>query len=190
VQSSGKPSGGEGREFIGAGLGASNPTREVIFEAHSLFSGSSGVASLISLGAGHPGNTALQDPITLSLLSRAAGWWGGNSRKETTDNQAWLKVLVNMVNDCEQTAKEIKTQTQHLGVYWRFSVEQGLQTSGVNDECEELRGWIITQTRNYLESDSVSLSLDVCFDALKTRLSLTTLEQLRTYFSSYYFLFQ
>jgi hypothetical protein len=180
VQSSGKPSGGQGREFLGAGLGASNPVREVIFEAHSLFSGSSGVAALVSLGVGHPGAITLDDPTAPSLLSRAAGWWGSHSRQEVAGNQLWLKTLINMANDCEETAREIKTQMYYLGVYWRFSVEQGLHKSAIDDDYEDLGEWIMTQTRQYLESDPVSLSLDACFDALKTRLSLTTLEQLRT----------
>ncbi|KIM26690.1 hypothetical protein M408DRAFT_72343, partial [Serendipita vermifera MAFF 305830] len=43
------------KEYIAAGLGATNPIREVISEAHSLFGGDSTVASILSVGVGHPG---------------------------------------------------------------------------------------------------------------------------------------
>ncbi|PVG02910.1 hypothetical protein CPB86DRAFT_859145 [Serendipita vermifera] len=179
IQSSGKPgAGGGGREFVGAGLGASNPIREVILEAHSLFSGADGVAAIISIGAGHPGTTSFPDPTSPSFGSSAMGWWWG-SKKGMADSQAWLKTLTNMINDCEETAREIKTQMGHLGLYWRFSVEQGLQQAAISDEDEEAGEWIMTQTRQYLESEDVVVALDACADALKTQLSLTTLEQLQ-----------
>jgi hypothetical protein len=42
-------------EYISASFGATNPVLEVITETHSLFGGDPGVASLLSLGTGHPG---------------------------------------------------------------------------------------------------------------------------------------
>jgi hypothetical protein len=167
---------------VGAGLGASNPIREVILEAHSLFGGADGVAAIISLGAGHPGTTSFPDPTSPSFGGSTMNWFWG-SKKGMADSQAWLKTLTNMVNDCEETAREIKTQMGHLGLYWRFSVEQGLQQAAISDEDEEAGEWIMTQTRQYLESEDVVTALDACADACKTQLSLTTLEQLRMFSS-------
>ena len=67
-------------EYIGASLGATNPVREVITEAHILFGGDSGIASLLNLETGHPRVTPFPSGDGVDLT----------------------KVMGDMMNDCEQ----------------------------------------------------------------------------------------
>ncbi|KIM23090.1 hypothetical protein M408DRAFT_28203 [Serendipita vermifera MAFF 305830] len=115
------------REYIGAGFGANNPVREVIEEAYSLFGGSSTVASLLSLGTGHPG-----------IIS----WPSDGGDLDI------YKVTRDIMNDCEQRAQEIEARMGRVGIYSRFSVEQGMQ-NGLPGQAAD-PGWITTQTESYL----------------------------------------
>ena len=118
------------KEYIGAGLGTNNPIREVILEAHSLFGGTSNVASLLSVGSGHPGVVTLpSDGEGLDIY----------------------RVMQEMVNDCTERARETKEKIGRAGIYFRFSVEQGMQNSHLSQAMD--LGWIIAQTESYLEDN-------------------------------------
>ncbi len=70
----------------------------------------------------------------------------------------------------------MEIQVGHLGVYHRFSVEQGLQRIyGVN--LDEI-GWLNTQVDSYLDDAQVSRKLDHCVESLRLRQGQVTLEQL------------
>jgi len=148
------------REYIGPGLGANNPIREVITEAYSLFGGESTVSSLISLGTGHPG--------ILSFPPDGDGDPYGLMRE--------------MINDCEQRAQEMERQIGRVGVYFRFSVEQGMQNN--HPDRAEDPSWISAQTESYLAERGTSDRVDAfvrSFDAETGRISL---DQLGTHLSS------
>ncbi|KIM29254.1 hypothetical protein M408DRAFT_328927, partial [Serendipita vermifera MAFF 305830] len=115
------------REYVGAGFGANNPVREVIREAHSLFGGSSTVTSLLSLGTGHPG-----------IIS-----WPSDGNDIDV-----YKVMRDMMGDCEQRAQEMEERIGQVGIYSRFSVEQGMQSGHPGQAADP--GWITTQTESYL----------------------------------------
>lgn len=116
------------KEYIGAGLGASNPVREVITEANLLFGGGSTVASLLSVGAGHPGVITLpSDGGEVDLL----------------------KAMRDMMGDCTEIAREIKQKIGRSGIYFRLSVQQGIQSDHPSQTLD--LGWIVTQTESYLE---------------------------------------
>ncbi|KIM32663.1 hypothetical protein M408DRAFT_62111, partial [Serendipita vermifera MAFF 305830] len=116
------------KEYIGAGVGTNNPIREVIAEAQLLYGGDANVASLLSLGNGHPGIT------TLSL----------------SDGELGLsKVLWDIMNDCTQTAREVEQQIGTSGIYFRFSVEQGMQADHYDEIADP--SWIVSQTESYIE---------------------------------------
>ena len=143
------------QEFVGGAMGSGNPTRELVLEAYNLFGKDAHVSSILSLGSGRLG--ALAAPST-----------GGQ--------EEWMDVLRDMVKGCEQVAQEMETQVGHLGIYYRFSVDQGLQRIyGVNPNDI---GWLNTQANSYLDDAEVSRKLDHCVESLRLRQGQVTLEQL------------
>ena len=141
------------REYIGAGLGANNPTRQVIVEAHSLFGESSSVASLLSIGSGHPGVITLPSDGGEAELYRA---------------------IRDVLSDCTEKAREIKQKIGQAGIYFRFSVEQGMQNNHPSQPMDV--DWIVTQTESYLEEDIDQL--DAFTRSNSTAINVVTLGQL------------
>ncbi|KAG8774679.1 hypothetical protein FRC15_001117 [Serendipita sp. 397] len=136
-------------------LGASNPIRELISEAHALFGGSASVASLVSLGAGNLGVIAM----------------GVDASSET-----WASKLQSMIADGERVASEVVKQIGNRGFYFRLSVQLGVQeaiASGIS------LSKISSLTSDYLQDPEVSNKLEECITSLEFRLGLTTLEQLK-----------
>lgn len=87
-------------------MGTANPCRELVLEAQDKFKRTVPISTIISLGSGQLG------PLTGPVK---------NSKEE------WVDLLRNMVESCEETAQETEAQIGHFDVYFRFSVEQGLQ---------------------------------------------------------------
>jgi hypothetical protein len=136
-------------------MGSGNPTRELVSEAYNLFGRDAYVSTIMSIGSGRLG--ALAAPSTAS-------------------KDEWANVLRDVVKGCEQVAQEMETQVGHLGIYHRFSVEQGLQRiygAGPNDI-----GWLNTQVYSYLDDAQVSRKLDHCVESLRLRQGQVTLEKL------------
>lgn len=150
------------REYIAA-TGASNPVPHVIAEANLLFGGNSKVASLISLGTGHPGIVPFPP----------AG-------SET----AVHKVMRDMMEDCEQRAQEMEQRLGRVGIYSRLSVEQGLQ----NDCLEQTDdvGWVLAQTEYYLNRHETSEKLDLLIQNFGVQNAQITIDQLSTLALSLY----
>ena len=123
-------------------------------EAHSLFDGDSKVASLLSLGIGHPGI------ITFSS--------GGDEDLYT--------VMRKMMEDCEERAQEIEQRIGRVGIYSRFSVEQGMQ--------EQYRGqaadpsWIVDQAESYLNLPATGEKLNRFMQSFVEKTGSITLDQL------------
>lgn len=89
-------------EYIGAGIGASNPIRQVREEVYLHFGKDSIVSLLLSVGSGHPG------------IATADG---------AHDSQYPLML------DCEKQAQFTKHQMSQFDGYFRFSVTQGMETN-------------------------------------------------------------
>jgi len=143
------------KELVGGAMGSGNPTRELISEAYNLFGKDAHVSTILSLGSGRLGTLAA--PLT-------------DAKDE------WMDLMGDMVKGCEQIAREMETQVGHLGIYFRFSVEQGLQRIyGVNPN--EF-GWLNAQVHSYLEDTQVSRKLDHCVESLRLRQGQVTVEQL------------
>lgn len=132
------------QEYIGAGHTANNPVNYVITEAKLLFGQNSSVSSLLSLGSGHPG-----------ILTTFRG----------SDTDAIHQLVSEMMLDCEQRAQEIQHQIGYTGIYFRFSVEQGMQR-GFYTQINEL-GWIAAQTQSYIQQITVSEKIDEYVQSMK-----------------------
>jgi len=140
--------------YIAAGLGASNPVSEVITEAHTLFGGDSSVAFLLSLGTGHPG--AIPVP--------------------PDGNVDTHRLMRDMMNDCEQRAQEIERRLGRVGIYFRFSVQQGMQNIHGGQAADP--SWVASQTEAYLSDQRTSENIDALIQTFNAPNKHVTLGQL------------
>jgi hypothetical protein len=145
-------------EYIGASFGATNPVRELITEAPSLFGGDSSVASLLSLGAGHPG-----------VISFPSG-----------DGVDLNRVMHDMMSDCEQRAQEIERQIGRVGIYFRFSVEQGMQSDRLGPIADPNK--LLAQTESYLAEERISKKIGDFIRNFDAVTRLITLDQLGMFY--------
>ncbi|KAG6875306.1 hypothetical protein C0992_004368, partial [Termitomyces sp. T32_za158] len=101
-------SGGLSKTFVGAPLGCSNPTRLVLNEAMEVFGLSQPVAYFVNIGAGNPGSVS----------------WVPHKGFGTK----MMKLFYQISTDCEAEAENfVKSHRQISGMFYRFSVDQGLQ---------------------------------------------------------------
>jgi hypothetical protein len=94
--------GPKGREeaVMGAGNGFANPIREVIKEAYHVFGAKAKVSCVLSLGSGFRGVVALNDGKNIAQGASV---------------------------DCERVAQEVKESLARWNVYYRLSVDRGLE---------------------------------------------------------------
>lgn len=131
-------------EVVSAVNGASNPAFEAIKEANEALGGACRISCLLTLGAG----------------------------KQTTSSVNTYNLLKQTAHDTETTAGELQTSFGKLGMYFRFSVEHGLDSEKVTP------GMIAAHTSSYLQDAMVSQRLDECASAC-SRISSTLLSSLR-----------
>jgi hypothetical protein len=147
-------SGYKRKVYIAAGLGANNPVSDVITEAHELFGGDSSVAFLLSLGTGHPGTIPVPPDGDVDIH----------------------KLLRDMMNDCEQRAREVERRLGRVGIYFRFSVQQGMQN--IHGDQVTDPSWISSQSDAYLSDQRTSENLDALLQIFNTPKKHVTLGQL------------
>lgn len=137
-------------ELVSATSGFNNPTLEVLKEVHQAFGPDATVSCLLSLGAGRA-------PIRSMMI----------------DVTAIPKALEQLAMDCEKTADEVERRIGRLGVYFRFSVDRGLEF----DTPSSPMGSITAHTGQYLLDVGVNKNLDSCIRSCEKE-SRVTLEQL------------
>ena len=132
---------------------SSNPSQEIIAEAHDAFGAEQRVACLLSLGCGHPGVFVVP---------------------ESPESANWNQFLERLATNGEQKAQSMESQLGLSGIYHRFSVIVGLERSA--DTLSP--GDIVTHAAAYLADVTVSRKMDICIDLLKERDGILSLEQL------------
>lgn len=147
---------GDQRMYIDASKGHNNPITEVIKEACEKFGDKTRVAKVVSIGSGLP-------PI-LSL----------NSGDPTL--QALSKLVKDISEDCETTARDAESRFGRTGAYSRFSVDRGLDKVDVDEWAES--STVTTHTDVYLQGPTVTRQVDMCLKAIIGRVGHMTLEQL------------
>ncbi|KAG8875027.1 hypothetical protein FRC20_004745 [Serendipita sp. 405] len=153
------------RRYFSAGLGFGNPTRELLSEALSQFGKDQYVSAIVSFGSGHPG--VLPFPSSSS----------SSSRNQSQPNH--LQFYQELLEDCEQTSQEISRQIGNLvGIYFRFSVEQGFQGRKKDFECQGEFGTIASLVDAYLGTHDTERRLDHCVTQVCSGEGITTLERL------------
>ena len=146
-------------DLVSAAHGFNNPTLEVIKEAHQVFGPDGSVSLLMSLGTGRTAVHAIEN-----------------------DGRTSVKTLEQLAMDCEHTADEVERRIGRLGIYYRFSVDHGLEF----DTPSNSMGRISAHTTQYLLGDYVNRRLDACIASAEKE-SSTTLEQLCMYQFTCYF---
>jgi hypothetical protein len=145
------------QELMGGAMGAANPCHEAVQEALDRFKPDRRIAVVLSIGSGHPG-----------LVSASS----------STRYDEWLRVMKDMAANCEQASQEMTERMGKDGVYFRFSVEQGLQT--YHGTHVHPQAWITSQTLAYLKDRETSRLLDQCISGICQRQGLLALEEVDT----------
>jgi hypothetical protein len=168
--------------YVSADQGLSNPTREVIKAAYEAFGEEEYVACLLSLGTGHLGVIRMTD---------GTGAGGGIDEKDTALNEISRRIA----EDPEQVARQMDEAIGNTGLYFRFSVDQGMQLSRRAAERrksmkhmgseEGSLGVIMADTLTYLGQPKIAKDVDNCADTLFRKVGLETLNALRKSVLSY-----
>ena len=145
--------GKHGQEYVDAGLGCNNPVDEVWTEAQDIWSpeGDDLAALLkcfISIGTGNPGTSPIEDGA-LKIFS---------------------KTLKEIATETEKTADLFEKRHRGLfsqGRYFRFNVDQGLQSVGLEEYKKEKE--IVSATSLYMESQHMQLQTQTCSQAMKDK---------------------
>jgi hypothetical protein len=82
------------------------------------------------------------------------------------------------MNDSEQRAQEIERQIGRVGIYFRFSVEQGMQSDRLGPVADLSE--VVAQTESYLEEHRTSEKIGDFIRNFDTATRRITLDQLRT----------
>ncbi|QRV95745.1 patatin-like phospholipase protein [Ceratobasidium sp. AG-Ba] len=139
------------QSFVDGGLGCNNPAKHVLGEVKETMPDRQ-VSTVVSIGTGHP------DTIRLSNRSWIMGF-------VPTDV---LGVTKRMAFDAEQVAEEMDSRFRLMkGVYFRFSVSQGVQTVRLS-EWEKLRQ-VAADTQAYMRGARVGNSIDEVVSAIEER---------------------
>ncbi|KAH8814667.1 acyl transferase/acyl hydrolase/lysophospholipase [Flagelloscypha sp. PMI_526] len=139
-----------GERFVGGEVRWNNPTHELTVEVANIFADHD-IACIVSVGSGHP--------AVLSLSEH--------------DNNLFRRIT----EDCEEVANDLFRRFSKVpDLYWRLSVEQGIQ--GIDPvDIQELTK-ILASTRSYLQTSRPNNDVDAMISALakaKGRTSVTVI---------------
>jgi len=81
-----------------------------------------------------------------------------------------------MMDDCERRAQEIEQRIGRVGIYSRFSVEQGMQNVHPGGPIDA--AWTVAQTEDYLTRHETGEKLDLFLRIFSTQTGTITLDQL------------
>jgi hypothetical protein len=142
-------------KYIGGDVGLSNPTREIIAEAHRAFGDDATVTCLLSIGCGHSG--IKNSPSDQGVAT-------------------WIDFLNRVTTDSEKTAREMATRMKNLTLYHRLSVDYG-SDSQQSKVWEEPEG-IVTHATIYLGDLEAVERVNRCAETIIHGDGFTTLGQL------------
>jgi predicted acylesterase/phospholipase RssA len=142
---------GVSQPYVDGGLGRNNPIAQVLEEAELVFPGQR-VACVISIGTGQARTIAIQKP----------GWLQQMLPLDV------VRAIQGIATDCERSAEEVARRFQGMrNVYFRFNVEQGLQSVGLA-KWEKLDE-VATHTNQYMRAIHVDQLLDAAVAAIRER---------------------
>lgn len=125
--------------------------KEVIAEALRVFGPERAVSCLVSIGTGRKGITSYDKPGSFErLLPREL-----------------IDALKKIATDTDGVAHEISKKYHKTGIYYRLSVDQGMDDVSL-DEWKRL-GEVRAHTKNYLKKAEVDSDVDELVAALTSR---------------------
>ena len=145
--------GQHGQEYVDAGLGCNNPVDEVWTEAQDIWSPEGEdlaalVKCFISIGTGNPGTSPIENGA-LKMFS---------------------KTLKEIATETEKTADLFAKRNRGLFFherYFRFNVDQGLQSVGLEEYKKEKD--IVSATTHYMESLQMQTQTQKCSLVMKDK---------------------
>ena len=145
--------GKHGQEYVDAGLGCNNPVQEVWTEAQDIWSPGEGdlatlVKCFISIGTGNPGTSPIEDSA-FKMLTKTLG-------VIATETEKTAETFV-------KSHRDLYSQKR----YFRFNVDQGLQSVGLEEYKKENE--IVSATTLYMESQHMALQVQSCSQAMKIK---------------------
>ncbi|CAE7103790.1 unnamed protein product [Rhizoctonia solani] len=142
------------QSFVDAGLGCNNPLAHVLAEVKTLYPDRH-VASVTSIGTGHTRTIQIPDTSFLRRLLPLAA----------------IIVMKAIATDTERVAEEMARRFNSTeGVYFRLSVDQGMQAVGI-DEWEQLNE-VLEHTRAYTKLVDINKRIDKIAQAMHSRKSI------------------
>ncbi|KAF8599735.1 FabD/lysophospholipase-like protein [Ceratobasidium sp. AG-I] len=147
--------------YVDSGLGCNNPTAPMLVEAERLFPGAY-AACIVSIGTGHPQTISM--PVHPNTIQRLLC-------------PKMIQVLKGIASDCERTADEMAHRFRHVnGLYFRFNVDQGMQSIGLSD-WEKLSE-VVAHTRGYMQGPEVATRRNNAVSALRKERPFVPVEDL------------
>lgn len=145
--------GQHGQEYVDAGLGCNNPVDEVWTEAQDIWLPEGDdlaalVKCFISIGTGNPGTSPIEDGAF----------------------KIFTKTLKDIATETEKTAETFARSHRSLlsqERYFRFNVDQGLQSVGLEEFKKEKE--VASATSHYMESQHMVLQTRKCSQAMKDK---------------------
>ena len=140
---------GSGIDYVDAGIGCNNPTKQVIAEAARVFGEEAPIGCIVSIGTGQSGSVGLAQPDTF---------------------QNWLptdliKGLKEIATDSGRIAEEMESRYKDIpGLYNRFDVDRALNLVSLA-EWKQL-GTVREHTKNYMRLEVIDRRVDHVVRAL------------------------
>ncbi|QRV95640.1 kinesin light chain [Ceratobasidium sp. AG-Ba] len=139
------------QSFVDGGFGCNNPTAHVLAEVKAIMP-SRDLSSVVCIGSGHPNTIQLQRHAMTSRFIPTQ----------------ILSLTKSIALDAEKVAHEMEVRFQSTtGVYFRYSVDQGMQSQKVG-EWEKLQQ-VTANAQAYLRGLKVSNSIDDAVASIKAR---------------------
>jgi predicted acylesterase/phospholipase RssA len=149
--------------FVDGGMGCNNPIKQVLKEAELVFPHQH-IACIISIGTGH---------VTIPSLG-ATSWFNNVIPLNV------VEVLKKITTECEVTAEEIEGRFKPVpNVYFRFHVEQGMQTITLA-QWERLPE-VTSHTLHYLRQTKVDEMVAAAMIGLRERREVIAAAHLNAY---------
>jgi hypothetical protein len=139
------------QSFVGGELGCSNPIAHVLNEVKRVYPNRH-VSCILSIGVGHARTIHIPNPSPSERILRTEE----------------LIVMKDLATDSERVAEEMSTRFHDTErVYFRFSVDQGMQVVHAGD-WEKLDE-VVAHTKAYLHKMETNKRMDQTVQAIKDR---------------------
>lgn len=133
--------------YVDGGFGCNNPCIEVYEEARKIWPNRE-IGVILSLGTGMPKVLSIDNPSYFDQ------WWP----------RPWVQVLERIATQCDATHQEMYRKRELRGKYFRFNVQQGLQSVSLA-EWDKL-GEVGTHTEQYMRDADIVPKLNQAVECI------------------------